>query len=477
MTLTTAPTTAGRTGSGRTASIAVACIATVMLMLDVSVVNTALNDIAGGLDAGLSGLQWVVDAYTLPLAAVVLSAGSIADRFGRRRVFVAGLVVFTVASAACALAPGIEALVAARAVQGIGAAVLFATALALISEVTPQPEDRARALGLYGASIGAAFAIGPFVGGVLTDAIGWRGIFWINVPIGLLTLALARRVPESRDPQARRVDVPGQLALVAGLFLLVLALLRGNEDGWGSGLVAGSLAGAAVALVVLVLVQLRSTAPMLPLHHFRRPAFTAPQVLVFGISASFFAAFLYLTLYLQGVVGLSPLQTGLAYLPGTALVFLVSGATAGLMTRVAPGVLAVTGLLLVAAGMVVFAWTTHADSGWASILPGFLLACFGTGMFNPTGSALALAALPAGQSGLAAGANDTFRQTGLAVGVAWLGTFVPTTGAFGGDAAAFVDGLHDAVLAAGVLALVCALAGAVLLGRQGAADAAGRARR
>ncbi len=472
------PLAAPRAAPDRKVSIAVACVATVMLMLDVSVVNTALDDIAAGLGAGLSGLQWVVDAYTLPLAAVVLSAGAIADRFGRKQVFLGGMALFTLASAACALSPGIATLVLARAVQGIGAAVLFATALALISEVTPTAEDRAKALGVYGASIGAAFAVGPFVGGVLTDAIGWRAIFWCNVPIGLLTLALARRVRESRDPRARRLDVPGQIALVVGLFLLVLALLRGNEHGWGSGVVAGSLVGAAVAFVALIVIEHRSQAPMLPLVHFRRPAFSAPQVLVFGISASFFAGFLYLTLYLQGVVGLSPLQTGLAYLPGTALVFVVSGMTAGLMVRFAPAALAVVGLLLVAAGMAVFAWTTHPDSGWVSILPGFLLASVGTGLFNPSGSALALAALPPEQSGLAAGANDTFRQAGLAVGVAWLGTFVPAAGPYGADAVAFVEGLHHAVLAGAAVALACAVAGAVLLraGRTQAMESRGDSR-
>ncbi|GAA3680112.1 MFS transporter [Nocardioides ginsengisoli] len=467
MTLTTdtSATTAGPApdpASDRTVSIAVACVATVMLMLDISVVNTALNDIADGLEVGLSGLQWVIDAYTLPLAAVVLSAGAIADRFGRKRVFVGGMGLFTVASGACAVAPGIGALVGARAVQGVGAAVLFATALALISEVTPTAAERAKALGVYGACIGAAFAVGPFVGGVLTDGVGWRAIFWINVPIGLVTLALARRIRESRDPRARRLDVPGQTALVIGLFLLVFALLRGNELGWGSAPVAGCLAGAAAAGIALVVIERRSAAPMVPPAYFRRPGFAAPQVLVFGISASFFAGFLYLTLFLQNVVGLSPLQTGLAYLPGTALMFVVSGLTAGLMTRIAPGTLAVVGLLLIAVGLSTFALTIHADSGWTSILPGFLVASVGTGLFNPAGSALALAALPPEQSGLAAGANDTFRQTGLALGVAWLGTFVPASGPFGTDPGAFVDGLHHAVLAAAVLAVVAALVGGVL---------------
>jgi len=254
----------------------------------------------------------------------------------------------------------------------------------------------------------------------------------------------------------------------------VLALLRGNEDGWGSPLVAGSLAAAGLALVALVAIELRSRTPMIPPHAFRSPRFTAPQVLVFGIAASYFAAFLYLTLYLQGVVGLSPLQTGLAYLPSTALVFVVSGMAAGLLGRFPAAALAVAGLLLVAAGMLSLAWTTGADSGWASVLPGMLLAGVGTGLFNPAASALALDALPAEQSGLAVGANDTFRQTGLAVGIAWLGTFVPAGGLFGADPHAFVAGLHDAVLAAGVLAAACAVAAAALLARRAPAEEPGR---
>lgn len=457
---------------GKTTSIAVACLATVMLMLDISVVNTALNDIAADLGTGLTGLQWMIDAYTLPLAAVVLSAGAVADRIGRKRSFVIGMTVFTVASAACAASPGISALVAARAVQGLGAAVLFATALALIAEVTPTQTERARALALFGASIGAAFAIGPFIGGLLTDGFGWRSIFWINVPIGAVCLLLARRVRESHDPHARRIDLPGQAALILALFLLVFALLHGNADGWSDPTVLGSLIGAGAFLVSFVVIEMRSSAPMLDLALFKQPSFTAPQVLVFGISASFFAAFLYTTLYLQEVVGLSPLETGLAYLPGTGLIFVVSGMTAGLMTRISPVVLAVLGLTLVAAGMAVLAWTTAADSGWTAILPGLLLACAGTGLVNPTASALALDALPPERSGLAAGTNDTFRQTGIAVGIAWLGTFIPVGGPYGVDAVEFVDGLHRACLAAAILALVCAAVTATLMASRTDSDVA-----
>ena len=444
-------------------SIAVSCVATVMLMLDISVVNTALQHISAGLHTGLSGLQWVIDAYTLPLAAVVLTAGSIADRFGRRRLFLQGMVVFTAASALCAAAPGISTLVTARAVQGLGAAVLFATALALISEVTPTPESRAKALGIFGAAIGASFAVGPFIGGTLTEWISWRAIFWINVPIGLLVLAMTRTVHESRDPKARKVDVPGQLALIAGLFLLVFALLRGNEDGWDSTKVVACLVGAGVSLVGFVIIEHLSREPMLPLNLFRQARFTGPQVIVFGIASTFFAGFLYATLYLQVIVGLSPIRTGLAYLPGTFLVFIVSGASAGLLTRVKPAILATLGLLFLAVGMLVMTLTTEVNSGWAAILPGLLIASVGCGLVNPAGSALALEALPPEQSGLASGANDTFRQTGVAIGIAWLGTFVPAGGPFGTDPASYVDGVHKAFVAATVLALVCAIGTGLLL--------------
>src|SRR5262249_23579000 len=217
------------------ATIVVACLATAMLMLDISVINTALTKIAHGLDTGLGGLQWVVDAYTIPLAATVLTAGAIADRFGRRKLFLLGLVLFTASSALCGGASGIEMLVAARAVQGIGGSMMFATALALISQVTPQRDERAKALAAYGAAIGASFALGPFIGGTLTEVFGWRAIFLVNVPIGAAVLWITyRSVAEGRDPTPRRVDVPGQITLIGGLFLLVLALLRGNGDGWGS---------------------------------------------------------------------------------------------------------------------------------------------------------------------------------------------------------------------------------------------------
>jgi EmrB/QacA subfamily drug resistance transporter len=444
-------------------TIVVACLATVMLMLDISVINTALSKIAHGLHTDLTGLQWVVDAYTIPLAATVLTAGAIADRFGRRRLFLLGLVIFTTSSALCGAASGIEVLVAARAVQGLGASMMFATALALISQVTPDRQARTNALAAYGAAIGASFALGPFIGGSLTALFGWRAIFLVNVPIGAAVVWITYRwVAEGRDPTPRRVDLLGQLTLIGGLFLLVLALLRGNLDGWGSTVIIAALVAAGVLLTAFVVVEERSREPMLPLRLLRERSFAGPQVAVFAIAASFFSVFLYLTLYLQTVLGLSPIETGLVYLPGTFLVFIVSGMTAQFGAKFSPAKIAALGLALVAAGLAGML-VIGVDSSWTALLPGLLVTSVGTGLFNPTGSALALRALPDEQSGLAAGANDTFRQTGVAVGIAALGTLVPVGAALGGNLQSYVDGLHHALIVSAALALAGAVATAWLL--------------
>jgi EmrB/QacA subfamily drug resistance transporter len=447
-------------------TLVVVCTATAMLMLDIAVVNTALSRIAEDLHTGLSGLQWVVDAYTLALATVVLSAGSLADRLGRRRLFTIGLAIFTLSSAACALATDITFLNVARAVQGIGAAVMFAVSLALLAHAFPGHRERAGALAAYGASIGGAFAVGPLVGGLLTSGLDWEWIFLVNVPIGALCLWITRAyVEESRDPRAHGIDWPGQVTLAAGLFLLVLALLRGNEQGWTSAPILAEFAGAAVALIAFVAVELRVSQPMLPLGFFRNRAFTAAQIAAFAISASFFAVFLYTTLYLQQVLGLSAIEAGLVYLPGTMVMLVVSGMTASVGARVPARVMVSGGLMLVAVGMVLFT-LAGTDSSWTIILPGELIALIGTGLFNPALSSVALGSIPPEQSGVAAGANDTFRQAGIAVGVAALGALIPAHGIIGGGGAQhYVDGLHHALLAGSALAAAGALAAAFLIPR------------
>jgi EmrB/QacA subfamily drug resistance transporter len=393
---------------------------------------------------------------------VVLTAGSVADRIGRKLVFSSGLVLFTASSIACAMAGSIEVLDVARGVQGLGGALLFATSLSLLAEGFPQAQERVKALAAYGASIGAAFAIGPLVGGALTSGFGWQAVFFVNVPLGILGLiATARYVRESRDENARGLDWWGQITLSAALFLLVLGLLRGNEDGWGSTAIVAELSAAVALLVVFLLVQRRVKSPMLPLGLFKRPDFSGAQVAAFSISASFFALFLYTTLYLQNVLGLSAIEAGLVYMPGTLVMFVVSGLSAQLASKVAPGAMIAGGLALVSAGIALFL-NVDASSSWTALVPGLLVASIGTGVFNPAVSAVALGSAPQQMSGLAAGVNDTFRQAGIAVGVAAFGAMVPGIGL--GDPTAYVNGMHTAVIAGAALAGVGAIASARLLG-------------
>jgi EmrB/QacA subfamily drug resistance transporter len=447
-----------------TATLAIVCFATAMLMLDIAVVNTALPKIAADLRSNLTGIQWIVDAYTLALASVVLTAGSIADRVGRRLIFTVGMGIFTATSLTCAVAPDIAVLDAARALQGIGAAMMFASSLAILVDAFPTDLGRAKAFAAYGATIGAAFAVGPLVGGALTSGISWRAVFYINVPLGIAALVASYMwLRESRDPSPRAIDRVGQATLTAGLFLLVLALLRGNQEGWGSARIIAELIAAGVFLILFVVAESRVAQPMLPLRLFRRPDFSGAQIAAFSVSASFFALFLYITLYLQEVLRLSPIQAGLVILPGTILMFVVSGATAQLTRSIRPGLLVVVGMVLVAVGLALM-MLAGANSSWTVLLPGEFVVCFGTGLINPALAAVAMGSVSEQQSGLAAGVNDAFRQTGIAVGVAAFGVLVPAAAALGhGTPEAYVAGWHTALLVGVVVAATGAAASAVLL--------------
>jgi EmrB/QacA subfamily drug resistance transporter len=433
-------------------TLAVVSLATAMLMLDIAVVNTALPSIATDLDTGLSGLQWVVDAYTLALASTVLSAGFLADRLGRRRLFLIGLTLFTGSSIAAAASGTIEMLVGARAVQGLGAAILFAVALALLANAFQDAAGRRFAIAVWGATIGGSFAIGPLAGGALTTALSWQWIFLVNVPIGAVALWITlTKVRESRDPHPRSLDYPGQVLLISGMFLLVLALLRGNEQGWGSTAIVLELAGAAAAWIAFIVTERRSREPMLPLELFRNPVFTGTQLAVFSISASLFAVFLYVTIYLQNVLGLSAIEAGLVFIPGTMVNFMVAGASAQILPKFSARTPVAVGLGLVAIGMALFMLADE-DSSWTIVLPGELVAMVGTGLVNTSLSGLALSVLPERQSGLASGVHDTFRQGGIAVGIAALGAFIPHAAGLGGPG--FVDGLQNALMAGAIVAAV-----------------------
>jgi EmrB/QacA subfamily drug resistance transporter len=400
-------------------------VATFMLLLDITVVNVALPSIREDLGASFTDLQWVVDAYALTLAALVLTAGSLADRLGRRRLFAAGLLIFSLSSLLCALAPDPTFLNLARALQGIGGAVMFAVSLAMIAQEFAAGRERGTAMGIYGATIGVAVAIGPLVGGALTDSLGWESIFYLNVPIGLAALAITyAKVRESRDPNATRVDWAGTATFSLALFLLVLALVRGNDEGWGSALIVSLLAGAAVLLGAFLAIERRVAEPMLPLGLFRRPAFTGVQVAAFAISGSIFALFLYVTLYLQNYLGLSPFDAGVRYLPITVASFFAAPVAGALLSRVPARVMLSVGLAGVGTGLLLMGGI-GADSEWTTLLAGFVVAGLAVGLLNPVIADVAVSVVPREQSGMAAGINDTFRQVGVAVGIAvWGAIFV-----------------------------------------------------
>ena len=404
-------------------------VATFMLLLDITVVNTALPSIEDDLGASFTDLQWVIDAYALTLAAVVLTAGSLADRLGRRRVFAIGLGVFSLASLLAGLAPDATFLNLARALQGIGGAAMFAVSLALIAQEFPAGRQRGTAMGVFGSTIGVAVAVGPLVGGALTDWLGWESIFFLNVPIGLAAIAVTYlRLRESRDPNATRIDWAGLVTFSGALFLLVLALLRGNDEGWGSPLIVGLFAGAAVLMAAFIVAERRVAEPMLPLGLFRNRSFTGVQLAAFAVSGSMFALFLYLTLYLQGFLGHSPLEAGLRYLPITIASFIAAPIAGALLGRVQARFLMAAGLALAAVGLFLMAGLGVA-SDWTALLGGFLVAGVGVGLLNPVIADVALSVVPKEQSGMASGINDTFRQVGIAVGIAAWGAIFLGRGA------------------------------------------------
>jgi EmrB/QacA subfamily drug resistance transporter len=436
-------------------TLLVVCLATGVLLLNVSAPSVTLPAVGRDLGADLSALQWVVSGYSLALAATLLTAGTLADLVGRRRMFLGGLIGFAAASALCAAAPSALALIAGRAVQGLAGAVLLSSSLALLAQDFTGT-DRAGALGVWGATVAAAFAVGPLEGGVLTEALGWRAIFAVDAAVALACLPVAvRRLRESRDPDAGKVDWWGTLTLSLGLFLGVFALTRGDVLGWGSGPILASAAGSALLLAAFVAVERREREPMLDLGLFAIPTFTGASVVVMVMAASTFGPFLYLTLFLLDAAGASPTAVGLELLPlsGAALVVSVLG---GRYARVLPVRVALpAGQLLCAAGLLAMRGL-EATSPWTVLLPGLLVMGVGIGLANPTVTYAALGVVPATRSGMASGVNNTFRQVGIALGIATLGALLP---ARIDDPAAFAAALDRILLvSAGVAAVGAALA-------------------
>jgi EmrB/QacA subfamily drug resistance transporter len=437
------------------------CGATFMLLVDVTIVQVALPQLQRDLHASLSDLQWVINAYALALAALILTSGALADRFGRKRVFVGGIAIFTAASAVCGVAGSTSLLIAARAIQGIGGAAMFATSLALIGQEFTGRE-RASAIAAWGATVGGAVAIGPLVGGLVTDALGWQWIFFVNVPIGVAALALAQPLLVNvSDPAAARLDGGGLLCFSGSLFGLIFALQRGNAAGWGSTEVLVALVVAAALMALFVIVELRNKHAMFDFELFRKPAFCGVSIATFAIGAGMFSQLVFLALYLQDVLGFSPLGGGVRMLPLTALVFVVPLVARRFVSRVPQRLILGAGMSLVALGLALMHGIS-ARSGWTQLLPGMLLTGAGIGLANPAIATTALGVVAPTRTGMASGLSNTFRLGGLAIGIGALGAIF--THRIGAELAARLPhaqpGLASVVSAGGVRAAAAAAAGA-----------------
>ncbi|MFB7464594.1 MFS transporter [Streptomyces sp. NPDC056224] len=397
------------------------CLGAFMLLVDVTIVTVALPDMAADMHSDFAGLQWVMDVYALALAALLLGAGSLADRIGRRRVYLAGLVLFAAASLACGLAAGPGELIAFRAVQGIGGAAMFATTMALLSGAY-QGRDRGVAFGVWGSVNGAAAAAGPVIGGLLTEHFGWRWIFFINLPVCALAVYVTlKAVTESRDPHAKGLDLPGMATFTTAAGALTYAVIRVGENGWGSPTTLGLLGLAAAAFAAFVLVELRSSRPMLDLALFRSRTFVAVMAAGLLLSGAAFSYLMYVSLWLQSVRGMSPVGAGLALMPMAAAALVVS-AVAGRLLHAMPARLTIGGgLLLIGVGALILAWTLDAGDGWSAMAPGLLVTGVGVGAATPALAATAMGAVAPARAGMAGGALNTVRQLGTALGIAVLG--------------------------------------------------------
>ena len=403
-------------------TLALVAVTTFMLVLDLTVVTVALGSIQAELNASLAALQWVVDAYAIALAVLLLAAATLGDRIGRRRVFLFGVAVFTLASLACGLAPTAEALDVARAIQGAGAAALLGTGAPLLSAAFPEAASRNRVLAVYAAVAGSAVAIGPLVGGALTGGFGWRAVFLVNLPIGAFALvAGALRLQETRDPHAPRIDWLGT-ALVSGAVLaLVFVLLRGEDMGWTSPRSLGLFALSAGLLAAFVAVERRIASPTIDLGLFRSREYAVNAAVGFLVQAGVVGALIYLSLYMQNTIGFSPLQTGLRFLAFSvvALVAPLLWITVG--RRLSARTLVIASAAFAAAGLALMARIEPGDD-WTVLLPGLLVAGAGIGMNNTVVNQVALAAAPPERAGMASGTVNALKQIGLAAGVAVLGT-------------------------------------------------------
>ena len=434
-----------------------------MIMLDNTVVNVALPSIQRSLGLSLSELEWVVAGYALTFAAFMLTGGKLADLFGRRLMFVAGLVVFTAASLACGLAGGPEVLIGARVVQGVGAALMNPATLSIITATFP-PRQRGTAIGVWAGVSALALAIGPLVGGLLSEHIDWSWIFFVNVPVGVVAIVAAYLfIDESKDTShEQRPDVPGLATSAIGLFALTYALIEANSYGWGSARILGAFALAAVALVLFVALELAQRRPMLDLHLFRNPTFSGANVAMLLVALAMFGVFFYVSLYIQQILGYSPVQAGASFLPATLLIVILAPIVGRQSDRVGSRWLTGAGMLLASVSLLIFSRLDTGSSYW-DILPGLVVLGIGMAMTMTPTTAAAMSSVPRDQAGVGSAVLNSMRQVGGSLGIAVTGAIVAHVSATSLAAGhtrpvAFVDGFQTGLLVAAAIAL----AGAVI---------------
>jgi EmrB/QacA subfamily drug resistance transporter len=449
--------------------LVLAAVASFMVALDTLVVSTALTTIRADLHASIAELEWTVNAYNLSFAVLMLPASALGDRYGRRRVFAVGLVLFSVASAACAVAPGAHALIAARAVQGAGAACVMPLALALVGAAFPA-ERRGAAMGALQGLTGLSVASGPVIGGAVAQGIDWPWIFWVNVPIGLLAVPLVlTRIPESRGPQ-RRLDLIGVALVTAGAFGVVWGLVRGNAAGWGSAEVLVSLVAGAALVLAFAASQRRVASPLLPPALFARRAFTAGNAASFLLVASLFSAVFFLAQFLQTGLGHDPLGAGLRLLPWTATLFFVAPVAGKLVDRVGERPFLAAGLLLQGVGLGWIALVAATDLDYLVMVPALMIAGCGVSMALPAAQNAVVGAVSEQDVGKAAGVNSMLRELGGVFGIAIAVAVFAGAGSYL-DATTFVDGFAPALGTSAGLSLLGALTALGVPGRRPQAEA------
>ena len=439
-----------------------------MIMLDNTVVNVALPSIQRTLNAGISELEWVVSAYALTFAVLLLSGGKLADMFGRRRIFLLGLGVFALSSLFCGLASSAGMLIAARSVQGIGAALMMPATLAIISATFP-PRERGLAIGIWAGVSAMALAIGPLVGGLLTEHVNWSWIFYVNVPVGALGIVAGRIIiKESRDTsRVQSLDLPGLLSSGVALFALAFGLIEANRYGWTSPIIVALFAAAALGLAVFALIEHRRRAPMLDLSLFRSSTFTGGNIVAFLVTLAMFGVFFFMSIFVQRILGYSPVQAGAIFLPMTVLIILIAPPAGKLSDHVGSRWLMAGGLTLVGVSLIIFS-RLGVDSDFWDMLPGLAIGGMGMALVMTPMSAAVMGSVPVAKAGVASGVLNTSRQIGGALGIAMMGAILTSressslaTGA--NPPEAFIEGFQLALLVAAVIAFAGAITAALLI--------------